>query len=510
MAPAAAQAAGTAGLTLDYPIRIRLPELKAPAAAARRLPAVARIADASAGAAGPAETYGWDTVFAIHIDDVNSELRKPGVCPAAFCSTQDGIDISGMFGPWQVCLGGGAENIHFAVPILTGQLTFQGNTASMNGATATIELKLQYVPQQTTSSGGPNNLVVKTTPDTPEGPVVSVLDLSFSGPDPGTMAKSLMIGGLTDWFNANLQLFTHIFASVDLNDQLDQGQYQWLAPTYTGYAYVDGATTQDAMLGVLSMTQSHSAANLVAQLSPYAIPSGARSGFTISQSNFLSQMILPSLPGAFPGAQASDFALSSDGSAVVNVNTVNTQSVEHDGITYQPVVQSLSVTVSGQEIQISVNTQMEISPGINVNVTNMTYLALQLDVSSGSPKLTWVQTRDPVSEQSTDLSPGVQIGAAVLALIALLITAILSVLTDGAFFIIASIIVGLVIGLASATPEMIAAIAGGAVGSEVPSITALVLNATSTIQWSGSGAFQVTSAGLNGSFQLGGDPCFAD
>jgi hypothetical protein len=189
---------------------------------------------------------------------------------------------------------------------------------------------------------------------------------------------------------------------------------------------------------------------------------------------------------------------------------VNTKTVEHDGITYQPVVQSLNITVSGQEIQISVNTQTEISPGINVNVTNITYVGLQLDTSTGTPKLTWVQTRDPVTEHSTDVSPGIKVVEAILALIAMLITVILGILTDGAFFVIATIIVSLVIGFAAATPELIAAVAGGAVGSEVPSIDALVLNATSTIKWSGSSAFQVTAAGLNGCFQLGGDPCFAE
>jgi hypothetical protein len=499
------------GLIFDYPVQICVPGISPPPAAARRLRASAAAA-VGVAVPEPASTFGWDTVFAISIADVNRELAKPGVCPPGFASQQGGIDVHGTFGPWQVCMGGGAENIHFSIPIPAGQLQFQGKTAAMDGATAVIELKLQYVPQPTSVKGGtPNHLVIRTTPDTPTGPVVSVLQLSFANPaGPGSMAKALMIGGLSDWFNANLQQFTHIFATVNLNERLAQGEYQWLAPTFTGYAYVDGANQQNSYLGVLCTTMGNSPAGLISQISAAAVPQGARAGFSISQKSFLAQMVMPSLPGAFPGSKASDFALSPDGSAVVNRNKVNTKTVEHGGFTYQPVVQKLGITVSGEILQISVETRTEISPGITTTVSNISYIGLHLDTSTGSPKLSWVQMRAPVSEHSTDVATGIKIVEAILAVIAFVITIILGILTDGAFFVIATIIVGLVIGFAAATPELIAAVAGGSVGSEVPSIDALVMNATDPIVWSGTSTLQVTSASLNGSFQIGGNPIFVN
>ena len=43
---------------------------------------------------------------------------------------------------------------------------------------------------------------------------------------------------------------------------------------------------------------------------------------------------------------------------------------------------------------------------------------------------------------------------------------------------------------------------------KMPSITLMTINATDPITWTDSGDFEVKSAALNKSFQLGGDPHF--
>ena len=87
-----------------------------------------------------------------------------------------------------------------------------------------------------------------------------------------------MVGGMTNWFNANLADFTYIFATVNVGAQLSSSGFQWLAPTYTGYAYVDGADTLSSYLAVLCATQNHPPGNLVGQVSQMAVPVGARAG----------------------------------------------------------------------------------------------------------------------------------------------------------------------------------------------------------------------------------------
>ena len=211
-------------------------------------------------------------------------------------------------------------------------------------------------------------------------------------------------------------------------------------------------------------------------------------------------------PASFPGSSVSDFALSADGLSILNVNSVNTPSVEHGGITYQPVVNTLTITVLGQALQIYVSTRTEISPGIVSCVENTSYTGLALDLTTGMPKLNWVQTSPPTNQHWTDVSPGVQIAEDLLIVIGAVVLIVLAVLTDGAVFVIAAIVASLLVGFAEATPQLIASITANAVGSDVPTVDALVMNATDTITWTGGAAFQITSASLNGGFQLGGNP----
>jgi hypothetical protein len=91
----------------------------------------------------------------------------------------------------------------------------------------------------------------------------------------------------------------------------------------------------------------------------------------------------------------------------------------------------------------------------------------------------------------------------------MIITAVLSVLTEGAFLVVALIIVGLLVGLLEALPALIADVVGNKVSNDSPSLALLVSNSTDPIQWPGGSAFVLTWAGMNDSLQLGGNPGFA-
>ena len=495
---------------LSFPYQLRIPSLlSAPAGSGAHLKRSATHAQPNALAIAPASTYGWDTMFAIRATDVNKQLAKPGVCPGQFAQTQDGIGLNGMFAAWQICQGGGGTNLHMAIPISAGALSYQGQTAVLDGAVATIEIKLNYLPAPpaTGMTGKPLQLTVATTPIGQSDVVVSVLNLSLPA-SAGNMVKYLAMGALTEWFNAHLSEFAYIFNLVDLNAVVDKDAYQWLSPSSVGYAYVDGAALDDSVFGALCMVQGNSPANLVPQISEVAIPLASRAGFTIGPSVFLQNMVAPALTLAFPGSSSGDFGLATDRQSLINLHEVNTKPVSNAGITYQPIVQSLSLTISGSEMVLTTLTRTEITPGIVLYVQNTAYLGIVLDTSTGSPKLKWTQSHPPVNEHWTDVAIGIKIVEAILAIITIIIIAILSVLTDGAAFIVAAIIVGIVMGLAAATPELIAAVISGDLSNKVPSIDALALNATSAVLWPGAGVFKPQFAGLNGSFQFGGDPCF--
>src|SRR5215831_17529422 len=78
----------------------------------------------------PAYTFGWDTVFAIRVTDVNAELGKPGVCPASFqISIPSFFDTEGAFANWRIATGAAGSSgtqINMQAGIPSGTLTYNG------------------------------------------------------------------------------------------------------------------------------------------------------------------------------------------------------------------------------------------------------------------------------------------------------------------------------------------------------------------------------------------------
>lgn len=461
-----------------------------------------------------ASTYGWDTAFAIRLPDVNSAIVKSGCSPKAFSEVApDGsCRASGTFGTWQLCRSGDGVLVHFTIPVRSGTMTFQGKDTPLAGAVATIEVQLRHIPPQpkgVQASPSDHQLVLRVDGGTPTDPVVSVVALSMPT-DPGLLAKALISGLLQGWLNDNLDSFTHVFNTVTLNRIVDKKQFEWLAPTHTGYAFTSGPTDDTSILGVLCMTQGRSDDNIAAQLSPNAIPPGARSGFLISSQRFLEEMVLPALPKAFPGSTAADFGMTPKGDAVINLAQVKTKPVEHLGTTYQPIITSLRVSVDGEEIVVSSVTRTDIALGTYSEVTVTSYQRLKVaDKPDGSQTLIYEQTRPPIQDHVTKTTASGEAAKVLLEIAAVIITIILTILTDGVFLIVALIIVSLLVGLLEALPKLIADAVGNKVSNDSPSIALLVANSTAPIRWPGGSDFRLTWAGMNESLQLGGDPGFA-
>ena len=486
-----------------------------------RFPHLRQVPEAAAVAPSPqmgasALTYGWDTAFAICIPDVNAAIVKAGASPKNFTQVapDQSCSATGTFGVWQVCRGGDGVLIHFSIPIATGSMSFQGKNYPMAGGVATIEVQLRHIPPQPQPQSAPgaapsaHDLVVRIATDSETDPVVSVIDLTVPD-DPGFIGRALMANLLALWFNDNLAAFSHIFSTVTINRVVDKDQFLWLAPTHTSYAYADGPTDAESILGVLCMTQQRPDGGIASQLSPNAIPPGARAGFLISQARFLEEMVLPALPMAFPGSSAADFAMSPDGTAVVNIANVNMASVSCAGISYQPVLTSLNISVMGEEIVVASSTRTDIALGTYSEVTVTSYQRLKAATKPDqSQTLVYEQTRPPIldhSVQSTETGAALKI---ILAVAAVVIAAILTLLTGGAFLIVALIILALLVGLLEALPNLIANAVGNEVSDTSPSLALLVANATDPIRWQGGSDFVLTWAGMNDSLQLGGNPGF--
>ena len=468
--------------------------------------------DSKLKAGAQAFTYGWDTVFAIRKPDVNAAIVKAGSSPTSFSQVapDNSCSVTGTFGPWQVC-GGDGVDLHFQVPIVKGSLSYKNASYPMDGADATIEVQLEYIPPQpkprSNQPKSKHNLVMRTTMPENE-PVVSVVDLSLPG-FPGFLQKSLMRALLEVWMNDNLASFSHVFSAVEINRIVDQKQFQWLAPTRTRYAFARGQTANSSVFGVLCMTQGRNDGGIASQLSPNAIPPGARSGFLISRERFLEEMVLPGLPNAFPGSLPSDFAMSPDKTEVINRANLKTKPVNHMGTTYHPEVTSLAISVVGDEIVVSSVTRTDIALGTCAEVSVTSYQRLKVaNKPDGSQTLVYEESRPPIKDHTVKTSASGEKLKIILEIAAIVVGVILTILTDGAFLIVALIIIALLVGLVEGVPKLIADVVGNKVSNESPSLALLVSNSTNPIQWPGGADFRLTWAGMNDSLQLGGNPGF--
>ena len=125
---------------------------------------------------------------------------------------------------------------------------------------------------------------------------------------------------LSQWFNAHLGAFNHIFSSLDLQPApLKSDPFSWMKPMMTSYAVADAGALKDSVLGVLTLSEkkpiqgSH-------HISPRVIPEhhGIDAGFVISGPTFVKNMLLPSMNTLFKTAPKDAFSLSDNGLAIQN------------------------------------------------------------------------------------------------------------------------------------------------------------------------------------------------
>ena len=470
-------------------------------------------------------TLGWDTTYALRVADVNTVLRRSGSYPTDFEKVIDpnmNYGIKGKFGAWQIALGGSGGIVFLSMPIPEGEMTSGGTKYSMANSTAYISVKLKYIPQKPKRTppsaetlAGANDaleiddLKVHTVDRSEVDPAVVVQNLVFSSTPPPTYVRALMIGALQEWYNANLVRFAYIFSTVSLNEVAAHKEFQWLKPTYTGYGYFDGTTPETSYFGVLCMTDDDSAEGLTNQLAPKSIPDGTRAGFNIAMSKYMEKVILPGLSKGFPHATTSSFKLRANNTIIENTELIECDKVSVNGISYTPYIHNFTIQVVGDEIQLYTKTVINISPGIRSVVENTAYQTIVVVTKpDGKQTLDFKQTRPPRTSSYIDKDEWVTITELIVSIAGAVAGVVAGVVIKGAVkIIIACVIIAIVAGLAAATPELIAKVAGGGAASALPPIDLLVLNATAPINWPGAESnFTLSKALLNGAFQLGGDP----
>ncbi len=102
-----------------------------------------------------ADTYGWDTAFAINFSNANMAMTDnwSKVNPKAknfnYTATDDpSYQITGVFSPWQLTLGGDGKNVRMQCAIESGTYKAAGQTYDFAGKNTSviIEVGMEWVP----------------------------------------------------------------------------------------------------------------------------------------------------------------------------------------------------------------------------------------------------------------------------------------------------------------------------------------------------------------------------
>lgn len=452
------------------------------------------------GPVDTAQTYGWDTVFTMHIADVNAAIATQKTSPPGFQQSDpaDGYAIKGAFGDWAIVPGGDGDIVCIAVPIVDTEISGPGGPWTVAG-TVRANLRLDLLHDEEIEAR--RHLKVRTSPISPDVPVATVVGTSFSDPQPPFLAATVIHALLQDWLNANLGDFDHVFSTVDLDHRAAVGAFQWMQPTDAAYAYTDLGSTGDGALAILSMTGGRSSTGLIQQVSNKCIPVGGRASLLIAQARVMEQLLLPTIPLTYKGASADGFALSSTGDTVVLGPGGVSFTLTSNGKDYDASIEAFSVSIKGRELTYDVTTKTDLSPGIRAHTRTINRLNLTLGVASdGGQALDFKDAAPPDVTHWTDCDEGIKIAEEVLAIAAIVASVAATVMTDGA----AAGTMALAIGFAAGTLNVTETAIEDAGKSAAPSIGAAVLDATAAIRWPATSGFVLNRAELNASLQLSG------
>lgn len=467
-------------------------------------------------------TEDWDTVFAVTLDQVNADIVKANKTPPGIDTQPFGMyktQIRADFGHWQVTHGGDAQDLNLAIPMtnLTCHTEAFGKkyTTTCASCELVITIKLEFLQHSgpaTKPDGTPlpppkpgtsrNAMKPRTKSTDPKDPVAVFRQLTFLTPQVGVDAEDPMTEALTDWCQNNLGLFDHVFAFIDINDQVATGDFAFCAPVHSAYAYVDHHKGP-GLLGLLCMT-SDDPIPTAATLSPYAVPSGAGAAFVIAPQRFLLDMVGPALEKQWPNLDAAkDLELDPTKKILrlKNKTRIDLPQItdKASGDTYFPTLSSLTITLEGEEMMVDSVLEAEVALGVYAtsNSTNWYKIALGKN-KKGAQSLIYSLSRTTKPQKGHYVDPAVATAGKVLTGAEFVFGA-MALLADGE----GAIILGMIV-LACLDGSLAMTNAIDAAQEDPPDITSLQDAFSRRFAWSDSD-LTLTKGGLLESLQLAGD-----
>jgi hypothetical protein len=189
---------------------------------------LAVIPDATVGVTGgnDADTYGWDTAFAINFTHANAAIVKawPTVSDGAKNLKQAASDdpdfhVDATLGPWQLTMGGDGRNVRLACPIVAGTYTAGSKSIPFAnvGCQVVIEVGMQWVPNPDQFSFVLNTGVAAIAKDLDTNTIDDALKAAFAtNKRPlSAAATSLVQTAGKEWLVTDGKTYYYLFHSTD-------------------------------------------------------------------------------------------------------------------------------------------------------------------------------------------------------------------------------------------------------------------------------------------------------
>src|ERR1700751_45623 len=135
-----------------------------------------------------ASTLGWDTVFAVHIADLNEVIAARKASPGGFfvSAAEDGSSVTGKFGTWKIVPGGSGDLLCMKTPSHDAVLTMAGKAQPPRSGAVTVKLRLGFLDQDAAAPEAPRTLRLTLLPQAASSNALAVTieDIAYDGTKP--------------------------------------------------------------------------------------------------------------------------------------------------------------------------------------------------------------------------------------------------------------------------------------------------------------------------------------
>lgn len=349
------------------------------------------------------ETYGWDTVYSININRVNSVLAENmNTLPQLIDYS---TEIEGMhshiqcnLAPWEIVKGGSGKLLHLKISIVNGMLQINSNSKEISNVDVIIQVSLQFLPSNIDPSKHElmfNISELGVIGSKKEGAVSPVTVIDRAGCLSET-AKNIVLWLVAKYLVERASIISYVFAQINY---VKPGTDTWLSPKQCTYAYVE-SQEGNGYLSILSVTTDRDMSGLPLLVDPSMMSENANAAYLISKNMILQNIIMPMLPSMYPGSRPDGFYMNSN-HCIVNSGSLGTLPVTAGLITYYPRITHLYMTIEGGDLKTSVDGFCDLYANITMNFSIK--IKNNSEFNPATSSIAFYEDPDPRNDYSQDI-----------------------------------------------------------------------------------------------------------